>query len=87
MSSTLILDFGTERAGRTAARGPVVRQLHDALWRITRSDGGVLGYVERVTAPGGHRYRAKRFLPRQRRFLVDGEFWSMDDAVECFRAV
>lgn len=86
MSTSLTLDFAGPAVGRPRARGPVVVQLHDALWRITRSDGELLGYVERFTVRDGARYRAKRFLTRQRRFLVDGEFWSMDDAVECFRA-
>ena len=85
MSTSLTLDFAGPRNGRSP-RGPVVVQLHDALWRITRSDGEVLGYVERFAVRDGVRYRAKRFLARQRRFLVDGEFWSMDDAVEIFRA-
>ena len=43
----------------------------------------VLGYVESFPTPVGERYRAKRLVPRQGRFLVDGEFWSMNDAVEC----
>ncbi len=85
MSTSLTLDFAGRRSAHTR-RAPVVVQLHDALWRITRVDGEVLGYVERFPVRDGVRYRAKRFLPRQRRFLVDGEFWSMDDAVEIFRA-
>lgn len=86
MTPSLTLDFAGPATGRSRARGPLVVQLHDALWRITRPDGEVLGYVERFTVRDGARYRAKRFLARQHRFLVDGEFWSMDDAVECFRA-
>ncbi|MFP7759996.1 hypothetical protein [Marisediminicola sp. LYQ134] len=62
-----------------------VVQLHDELWRVTTADGDVLGYVERFTAPAGQRFRAKRFLARQRRFMVDGEFWAMNDALACFR--
>ena len=60
-------------------------QLHDDLWRVTRPDGEVLGYIERSVSPAGHRFRAKRMLQRQRRFLPVGEFWSVDDALECFR--
>lgn len=86
MSPSITLDFAGPAARRTAARGPVVLQLHDSLWRVTRADGDVLGYIERLDAPSGDRFRAKRFLPRQRRFLIDGEFWSMDDAVACFPA-
>ena len=62
-----------------------VVQLNDQLWRITRPEGDVLGYIEAFTATGGIRFRAKRFLARQRRFMIDGEFWEMDDALQCFR--
>jgi hypothetical protein len=78
-----ILDF----AGTTTAirLGVATIQLHDDLWRVTRPDGEVLGYVERSTTASGHRFLAKRMLQRQRRFLPIGEFWSMDDAMDCFR--
>jgi hypothetical protein len=49
-------------------------------------EGDVLGYIERFATISGQRFRAKRFLARLRRFMVDGEFWDMDDALECFRA-
>ena len=60
-------------------------ELGDALWRVTRLDGDVLGYVESFEATGGTRYRAKRHLTSQRRFVPIGEFWAMGDALECFR--
>jgi hypothetical protein len=60
-------------------------QLHDDLWRVTRTDGEVLGYVERRLTPSGPRFAAKRMLQRQRRFLPVGEFWDFGDAMECFR--
>lgn len=78
-----VLDF----AGPTPSirAGVATIQLHDDLWRITRSTGEVLGYVERIDTPVGHRFVAKRMLPRQRRFLAVGEFWTSDDAMDCFR--
>jgi len=90
MSSSLTLDFADAAARRNVARssrGLNVVQLHDELWRITLPEGEVLGYIERFAARHGARYRAKRFLPRQRRFLVDGEVWAMDDAIECFASL
>jgi hypothetical protein len=60
-------------------------QLHSELWRVTRPEGEVLGYIEQFTVRDGQKFRAKRFLARQRRFIVMGEFWSVDDAIECFR--
>jgi hypothetical protein len=68
-----------------ARRGVALVRLNQSLWRITRPGGAVLGYVERFPAPAGVRYRAKRFQARQGRFVVDGEFWRMDDAIECLR--
>ena len=66
-------------------RGVATIQLNDDLWRVTRASGEVLGYVERIATAAGHRFVAKRMLQRQRRFLPVGEFWSADDAMECFR--
>ncbi len=60
-------------------------ELGDALWRVTRPDGDVLGYVECFDTPAGTRYRAKRMIVRQQRFVPIGEFWVMSDAVDCFR--
>ena len=83
-----MLDFATtyEGSSATAIRAGVATiQLNDDLWRITRTSGEVLGYVERTTTPAGHRFIAKRMLQRQRRFLPVGEFWSVDAAMDCFR--
>nr|WP_221420784.1 hypothetical protein [Conyzicola lurida] len=59
--------------------------MHDALWRVTRPDGEVAGYIERYSESRGIRFRAKRMIVRQQRFVSVGEFWSMDDALQCFR--
>jgi predicted methyltransferase len=86
-----ILDFAAD--SRTAyghvARAPrgvsapriQAAQLHDDLWRVTRPDGEVVGYVERFAESRGIRVRAKRLIVRQQRFVPIGEFWSMDDAM------
>ena len=60
-------------------------ELGDALWRVTRPDGEVLGYVEAFDSGGSTRYRAKRMIVRRQRFVPVGEFWVMGDAVDCFR--
>lgn len=60
-------------------------QVHDELWRVTKPEGEVLGYIESFIVQEGVRYRAKRFMARQRRFVVIGEFWSVGDAIEVFR--
>ena len=59
-------------------------QLNDDLWRVTRPDGDVLGYIERFIERGLDRFRAKRMIVAKQRFYPVGEFWVMDDAVECF---
>lgn len=78
-------DFPSDLPAIVARFGVAVIPLHDDLWRVTRKNGEVLGYVERSTAVAGHRFLAKRMLQRQRRFLPVGEFWSLDDALDCFR--
>ena len=78
-----ILDFASTT--RTTLPGIAVIQLHDDLWRVTRSTGEVLGYIERFVDRGDFRYRAKRMIVRQQRFVAIGEFWRMDDALDCFR--
>lgn len=65
--------------------GVATIRLHEDLWRVTRADGEVLGYVERHSTAAGSRFTAKRMLPRQRRFLPIGDFWTVDDALDCFR--
>jgi len=70
---------------RSTRGGLQLVQVHDDLARVTRPGGEIVGYVERFDDPQGDLYRAKRFLPRQRRFVEIGEFWSRDDATDCFR--
>jgi hypothetical protein len=86
-----ILDFGTSVPQEIATLRPGIAmiQLHDTLWRVTRSSGEVLGYVERFAETpgagrGGWRYRAKRMITSQRRFVAVGEFWTIGEAVDCF---
>jgi hypothetical protein len=82
------LDFAADTYSSGVATihpGLALIQLHDALWRVTRPSGEVLGYVEQIVESDGLRYRAKRLVIRQRRFVSIGEFWRMEDAVDCFR--
>jgi hypothetical protein len=65
--------------------GIALVKLRGDLWRMTRATGEVLGYVEQFPTSAGERFRAKRLLTRQGRFVVDGEFWSVNDAIECLR--
>ncbi|MDP9028470.1 MAG: hypothetical protein M3N46_13145 [Actinomycetota bacterium] len=68
--------------------GLTVLALHGRLTRVTRRDGAVLGYVERVDPGPSNRERpflAKRLRPRALGFLEVGRFWSADEAVEALR--
>lgn len=53
------------------------------LWRVTDSNGLVIGHIQSVADARGPRYRARRFHPSSRAFRDLGEFWSADEAVEC----
>jgi hypothetical protein len=65
--------------------GIALVQLHNELWRVTRRSGEVLGYIESFDESGAPRFRAKRMFSSRRQSLPLGEFWSMDDAIDCFR--
>lgn len=79
-----MLTLDLVRTTPTARPGITLVQLHDELWRVTRPAGEVLGYVEQFSEDQGVRFRAKRLLMHQRRFVVIGEFWDIDEAVDCF---
>jgi hypothetical protein len=83
MTTLSFVDTTQNASAALARRGIALTKLHNDLWRVTRPAGEVLGYVESFPTPAGERYRAKRLVARQGRFLLDGEFWSMNDAVEC----
>ncbi len=65
--------------------GIALVQLHDELWRVTRRSGEVLGYIEYFVEFGERRFRAKRMFSSRRQSMPLGEFWSIDDAIDCFR--
>lgn len=59
--------------------------LHGGLTRVLQRHGGVIGYVERAEEPAGTRFRAKRMRPRAAGFVVVGEFWTADEALDALR--
>ena len=65
--------------------GVTVLALHGRLWRATRADGSVLGYVELLHTSEGERFLSKRLRPRAQGFLPVGEFWTADEAIESLR--
>lgn len=99
VTGALLLDRPTDElsgAATVGTRHDIVRpgrirrdinlvQLHDDLWRVTRTDGDVLGYVESFMEPRGRRFRSKRLIALRKKFVPLGDFWSFDDAVDCLR--
>jgi hypothetical protein len=85
-ATTLLTPPATQHLPLAETRGGLrLVQVRDDLSRVTTASGEVLGYVERHDDPQGDRWRAKRFLARQRRFVEIGDFWSRSDATDCFR--
>jgi hypothetical protein len=80
-----VLDFVT--TARPNRFGVALIQLHDSLWRVTAPSGDVLGYVEKLESAErfDSQFRAKRYITSRRTFVDIGEFWSFDDAVDCYR--
>lgn len=84
------LDFVSSRSSLVSVAsvnrfGIALVQLHDELWRVTRRSGEVLGYIESFVDSGTPRFRAKRMFSSRRPSMPLGEFWSIDDAIDCFR--
>lgn len=66
---------------RAAPRGLEIVPRRGALWRVARTDGLVLGYVERID----DHYVSKRLVGRASQFQVIGDFGVADDAVDALR--
>ena len=67
---------------------PAVRAIpvNGGVWRVVAAHGGeMLGHIEAVDDDPGPRYRAKRFVVRERRFRILGDFWTPADAVDAVR--
>jgi hypothetical protein len=68
------------------ARGALrVLDVRDDLSRVTRADGQIVGYVDRVEVAGGPAYRARRYIATERRFVELPTVWNADDAVDSLR--
>lgn len=52
---------------------------------MTRANGEIVGYVDRIDVAGDTAYRARRYVAAERRFVELPNVWSADDAVDCLR--
>jgi hypothetical protein len=62
-------------------------RVKDDLWRATVADGRILGHIERRNAADGTMFIAKRLAPQSARFHTLGEFWQIDDAMDCLHSL
>ncbi|PRY70069.1 hypothetical protein B0I08_101194 [Glaciihabitans tibetensis] len=69
----------------TVRRGLAMVKLANGQWRVTRATGEVLGYIEAVVEGRELKFSSRRLIPNQRGSLPLGDFWRMDDAIDCFR--
>lgn len=66
-------------------RGSVsAKQVLPVLWRVIAADDSVRGHIRLVDAKHGQRYASTMILPGGIRTMFLGEFWSLDDALDCF---
>ncbi|QWS32347.1 hypothetical protein AABM26_07035 [Curtobacterium aetherium] len=62
-----------------------ILDVRDDLSRVTRANGEIVGYVDRVDVAGGTAYRARRYVAAERRFVELPNVWDADDAVDTLR--
>jgi hypothetical protein len=88
-TSTIAPSFGANAPAGVARQrtGLHLVRVKDDLWRATVADGRILGHIERRTADDGTMFIAKRLAPQSARFHTLGEFWRIDDAVDCLHAL
>ncbi|PYY34514.1 hypothetical protein DEJ16_01010 [Curtobacterium sp. MCJR17_055] len=62
-----------------------ILDVRDDLSRVTRANGEIVGYVDRVDVAGGTAYRARRYVAAERRFVELPNVWNAEDAVDTLR--
>jgi hypothetical protein len=68
------------------ARGDYrILDVRDDLSRVTRANGEIVGYVDRIDVAGDTAYRARRYVATERRFVELPSVWSADDALDTLR--
>ncbi|PZE25620.1 MULTISPECIES: hypothetical protein [unclassified Curtobacterium] len=77
--------IGTPRPVARSRGGLRVLDVREDLSRVTRANGEIVGYVDRVEVAGAPAYRARRYVPAERRFVALPTVWDPDDAVDCLR--
>lgn len=58
---------------------PEIIPIHDAFWRVTVGEL-LAGYVDKIDAADGIRFRARRLNVRNRRWVALGEYWDLETA-------
>jgi hypothetical protein len=89
-NASIASSFGVTTNATTAVAhrtGLHLVRVKEDLWRATVADGRILGHIERRDADDGTMFIAKRLAPQSARFHTLGEFWRIDDAMDCLHAL
>lgn len=68
-----------------SVRGLQVDKRGERLWRVSTPSFTVLGHIELLDTAGGEAFVAKRYSSASARYLDQGRFWCLEDAVDCLR--
>ncbi|MGV1035088.1 MAG: hypothetical protein ACOYBP_07740 [Microbacteriaceae bacterium] len=78
------MTLSTESTATTRHSGVSAKQVLPILWRVIGSDNSVRGHIRLVDAKHGQRFASTLILPGGVRTMFLGEFWSLEDALDCF---
>ena len=56
-----------------------------SLWRVLDARGLVVGHLQEIANAAGVRFRARRFHAATHAFRDLGDFWNIDDAIDCLK--
>ncbi|MFZ4895629.1 hypothetical protein ACL9RL_14370 [Plantibacter sp. Mn2098] len=70
----------------TRALSPIAAHIRPGYWRITATDGRVIGNIEESASTEGGPFLARRFVAASVSYAQLGRFHDMSDAIDAFRA-
>lgn len=83
---TLITERPSMNTPRVAADAAVrLVPAAPALWRVLDRRGIVIGHLQAIAQDGATRFRARRFHRSNGGLRDLGDFWNVEDAIDCLR--